>query len=395
MRVVDLTHYVAGPFATLLLAELGADVIKIERPGGDPWRARSADAPEDASFDFLNRRKRSVTLDLAGRRDRAALLDLVAGADAVVENFRPGVLTKLRLSYRTLRRANPRIVLTSISNFGQTGPRAGWLANDFILQAMGGVVWGTGWADSAPLKLPGYQACHVAGLNAAGATLAAVHGIQAGTSGGVHLDVSIQESFALLWTRQITKYAYAGRPYRREPRGAGRQGFPHTVQAKDGWLYMLAMRAEWEPFAFFLGLEQFITHEWSDAAVRAARWGEIAPAFAEALRQHGRHEWVTAAAEQGYTFAPIDDPHDLLASPQLLPRGFFHEAELPGGERLPCPGLPFAVAEPPAQPNRVPGAGEHTREVLGERNDPASSTGSKGRRPRGAARQDTDEGARG
>lgn len=367
MRVIDLTHYLAGPFATLLLAELDADVIKVERPGGDPWRERACTAPDDLSFAFLNRRKRGVTLNLADRSGRALLLELVAGADAVVENFRPGVLARLGLSYRTLRRANPTIVLTSISNFGQRGSRAGWQATEFVLQAMGGVMWGTGWDDGPPLALPGYQASYVAGLNAAAITVAAIEAVQRGATTGAHIDLSIQETFALQWTRQITKYVYAGRPYRREGRGAGRQGFPHTVPARDGWLYMLAMRAEWEPFAYFLGLEEYISHEWSDPAVRARRWDEIAPRFYEAIRSRGRHQWVTDAAERGYTFAPIDTPYDLLASPQLAARGFFHEAELSPSERLPCAGLPFSVADKPKRPNRAPALGEHNREVyMGE-----------------------------
>ncbi|MGE0542834.1 MAG: CaiB/BaiF CoA transferase family protein [Dehalococcoidia bacterium] len=363
MRVIDLTHFVAGPFATLLLAELDADVIKVERPGGDPWRRRATEVPNDVSFDFLNRRKRGVTLDLSNRSGHTLFLDLVAHADAVVENFSPGTLSKLGLSYQTMRKANPDIVLTSITNFGQRGPHADWQATEFVLQAMGGIVWGTGWDDGPPLQLPGYQACYIAGLNAAAATLAAVDAVRGGVERGVHIDVSIQETFTMQWTRQVTKYLYAGRPYRRERRGAGRQGFPHTVQAKDGWLYMLAMRAEWEPFAYFLGLEQFITHEWSDPADRAARWDEIAPDFHEAIRSRGRYQWVTDAAERGYTFAPIDTPLDLPSSPQLTARGFFDEAEFDDGERVPCAGLPFPTAEEPARSNRAPRLGEHNREV--------------------------------
>ena len=119
IRVVDLTHYIAGPFATLLLAELGVDVIKVERPNdGDPWRTLCGGAEEGCGFDFLNRRKQSVVIDLKSQAGRKELLRLVADADAVVENFRPGVLSRLGLSFRALRRANANVVLTSISNFG-------------------------------------------------------------------------------------------------------------------------------------------------------------------------------------------------------------------------------------------------------------------------------------
>jgi crotonobetainyl-CoA:carnitine CoA-transferase CaiB-like acyl-CoA transferase len=366
IRVIDLTQHVAGPFATMALAELGADVIKVEPPGaGDPRRAGSACDPEDYSFDFLNRRKRGVTLDIRRRRGRELLLRLVAEADAVVEGFAPGTLGKLRLSYRTLRRAKPEIVLTSISNFGQTGPRRDWQAMEFVLQAMGGIVAATGWDDAPPKRLAGHQACHIAGLNAATATLAAVYGVQAGTQGGVHIDLSIQETFAPHWARHIAQYVYSGTGMRREQRTNGRQGFPHTAMAADGWLYILALYAEWETLAYFLGLEQFITHEWSDPAVRAERWDEIEPAFRAAIASRGKYDWFARAAEEGYTFAPIEAPADVLAGPQAAARGFFKPATLLTGRDAPCPGLPFAFDTDHAMPNRAPRLGEHNDEIFG------------------------------
>jgi CoA:oxalate CoA-transferase len=366
IRVVDLTHYVAGPFATLLLAELGADVIKVERPGGDPWRALSRQEDGGAGFDYLNRRKRSVVIDLKSKAGRADLLRLVEQADAIVENFRPGVLERLRLSFRTLRRANPAIVLTSISNFGRSGPLRDRPASELVLQAMGGIVQGTGWEDGPPQKLGGRVAEHVAGLNAAVATLASVHGVRAGLERGVHNDVSIQEALAAHWARHISQWVYSGTGTPRQQREIGPQGFPATVMARDGWLYVLALRAEWESFAYFLGLEEFVTHEWSDPAVRRARWPELAPRFRAAIARRGRYEWCAGGAERGYTFAPIDDPLSLLESPQLAERGFFQPAELEEGRVVPCPRLPFTGFEPPAAPNRAPRPGEHQAAILSQ-----------------------------
>ena len=364
IRVVDLTHCVAGPFATMLLAELGVDVIKVERPGGDPWRTHESATEGWTGFDYLNRRKRSIILDLKSRKGRETLLKLVATADAVVENFRPGVMERLRLSLRSLRRANPTIVLTSISNFGRTGPRRDWQASELVLQVMGGIVAATGWQGEAPMKLGGYAAAHIGGLNAAIATLASIYGVRTGAERGAHNDISIQEAFAAHWARHISQWIYSGTGTHREPRDSGRQGFPHTLMTKDGYIYLLALRAEWEAFAFFFGLEDFITHEWSDPAMRATRWSAIDPAFRAAVASRNRLELFASGAEHGYTFAPIDDPHSLLQSEQLAARNFFRPAEVNGGRVLPCPSLPFTGFPPPTTPNRAPNLGEHTDAVV-------------------------------
>ncbi|MHB8577063.1 MAG: CaiB/BaiF CoA transferase family protein [Dehalococcoidia bacterium] len=368
MRIIDLTHYVAGPFATMLLAELGHDVIKVERPaGGDPWRQQSPE-PAGAGFDFLNRRKRSITLDLKTRSGRTLLRRLLADADAVVENFRPGTLARLGISYRSLRRTNRNLVLTSISNFGQTGPRRDWKAGEITLQASGGIVAATGWREAGPLRLAGNIAQHIAGLNAAEATIAGVFGVHAGVERGVHIDISIQETFAAHWARHISQYVHHGLVMTRESEYLGRQGFRHTMMAADGWLYLLALRAEWAAFAAFLGLDEFATNEWSDDAQRQARWQEIDPHFRAAVAGRGRYDWFAAAAEMGYTFAPVEDPVSLLDNPQLAARGFFHPdaaAETSDGPTVPCPGLPFTGIDPPAAPNRPPRPGEHNAEIYG------------------------------
>lgn len=365
IRVLDLTHYVAGPFATMLLAELGADVIKIEPPGGDPWRRLAPKEDARLGFEFLNRYKRSVVFNLKSRADRAHFLELVRDADAVVENFRPGVMGKLRLSYRTLRRVNPNIVLTSISNFGQDGPRSNWEASELVLQTMGGgFVHATGWEDGTPLKLGGNVAQHLAGLNAAIATLASIYGVRAGSEGGVHNDISIQEAFSAHGARHISVWAYSGIGMKRAARGPGPQGFPNLLPAQDGDLYILALRAEWEFFAHFLGLDQFTSHEWSDPAERRRRWAEIDPHFRAAIASRSRYDWFREAAEHGFTFAPVDDVLSVQDSPQMAERGFFHEVELSDGARVSGPGLPFSGFRRPARPDRAPRLGEHTDEVL-------------------------------
>jgi crotonobetainyl-CoA:carnitine CoA-transferase CaiB-like acyl-CoA transferase len=365
MRVLELSENLAAAYAGMLLAELGCDVVKVEPPGGDPWRQRTADTGDDSPFAYANRRKRSVRIDLASAEGRESLLSLAASAGALVEDLGPGVLAGRSVTAEDLRRRNAGLVQVSISPFGAAGPRAGWQASELVVQAMGGVVHNTGWEDSPPLKLAGYAAAFVAGINAATAVLAATYGVATGNEPGVHIDLSMQEAFAHHWTRHIAQWCYAGTGTRRERREQGRQGFPHTVTTADGMLYILALRAEWEALAFFLGLEPFITHEFSDPSVRAQRWSEIEPHFYESLRSKGRYEWFADAAAQGYTFAPIDDPLAVLQSPQLAARNYFDAAEAGGGE-VACPGLPFGFETGDLRPNRAPDLGEHTIEVLGE-----------------------------
>ena len=365
MKVMEISRDLTAAFAGLLLAELGAEVIKVEEPEPDPGRDRTGGMPDDSMFVYANRRKKSVTLDLTLAPARQAFLRLAAEVDALVEDLGPGGLESAGIPYETLRAANPNIVVVSCSPFGSTGPRAGWQGSDLVVQAMGGIVHNTGWDGDPPLQLAGHAASCVAGINAATALLAATFGVEAGLEPGVHIDLSMQETFAPHWSRHIAQWCYSGTGTRREKREFGRQGFPHTVMAKDDWLYILALNAEWEPLAFFLGLEPFVTHEFTDPRVRVQRWPEIERHFYESVRSKGRYQWFEEAAARGYTFAPIDDPKSILASPQMASRGFFGTADVDGAQ-VPCPGLPFAFDAGILAPNRAPGPGEHTLEVLRE-----------------------------
>jgi crotonobetainyl-CoA:carnitine CoA-transferase CaiB-like acyl-CoA transferase len=365
MRVIEVSENRAAAYAGMLLAELGVEVIKIEPPGGDPRRRETTELGDDSPWVYANRRKLSLALDLHRRAGRAAFRRLAVASDAVIEDLGPDVLARLGLGYPSLRPLHTGLVVVSIAPFGQTGPHAGWQASDLVVQAMGGIVHNTGWDGEPPLKLAGHTAAFVAGINAATAVLAAVYGVQSGNEPGVHIDLSMQETFAHHWTRHIAQWCYAGTETRREQQYSGRQGFPHSVPAKDGLLYILALRAEWEALAFFLGLERFITHEFSDPEVRASRWPEIEPHFYESIASKGRYQWFAEAATHGYTFAPIDDPQALLQSPQLDARAFFRTAVVDGRE-LACPGLPFRFGGPELRENRAPAPGEHTDEVLRE-----------------------------
>jgi CoA:oxalate CoA-transferase len=381
VRFLELGGGLPSQFGTLLLAELGHEVIKVEPPGGHEWRPRRELVPDDYSFEYLNRRKRSLTLDLDSERGRDTVLRLAASTDGVIEDIGPGGLDNLGLGYSRLRAARPEIVVASISSWGASGPHSDWDASEIAIQAAGGIVIGTGWNAEPPVKLAGYPASCIAGINAATVTLAAALGVAGGEAGGVHFDISAQEAFMHHWTRHIAQWAYSGTGIRRETRVQGRQGFPHTVVASDGWLYILALNAEWEPLAYFLGLDQFVTHEWSDARTRARRWGEIEPHFYASIQSRGRYDWFADAAAQGYTFAPIDTSLDTLKSPHLASRGFFEQTEI-GGREVQCPSLPFSFDLPERRPNRVPEAGEDNEALLRELGLPSAAVGDEQRHRR-------------
>jgi crotonobetainyl-CoA:carnitine CoA-transferase CaiB-like acyl-CoA transferase len=328
----------------MFLAQLGAEVLSVtDARAGDEY----ADPFQRA---YLARGKQVTTLDTGSADGRAALLELVRGCDAAIEDHPPAAPTRRRVSVRALRRENPRLVVASVTPFGLKGPRARWQASELIQQAMGGVVASSGHSAGPPLQLAGDQSAHVAGLCAAIVTLAAVRGVKAGVAAGAHLDISIQEVMSTHWTREIGRYVYTGEGTGRASPSLGLQGFPHTARARDGFIFLLAARAEWEEFAHFLGLDQFVTHEWSDPAVRKERWAEIEPHFATALERRGRYEWFVEGAARGWTIAPVDDALSILDSPQLTARAFFDQVELPDGRTLPVPGLPFRFTSPRTDP---------------------------------------------
>lgn len=362
LRIIELAGGDAAGFATMFLAALGCDVTVVDTPEDSPDGNPTPNS--EASRDYLRRRKRSVALDWRSPPGRDRLRDLVRHADAVVEDLGPGVLAEQGLSFETLREVNPRVVLTSISPFGATGPRAEWKGTELVVQAMGGVVAASGHDEGPPLRLAGAQAAHVGGVLAAIETLAAALGVRHGSAEAVHLDISCQEALSTHWTREIGRYVYTGEETPRASRRLGLQGFPHTAEAADGWLFLLALRADWDALAELLELEEFIGPEWDDPQTRVDRWAEIEPHFEASLRRRGRYEWFSRAAQRGHTFAPVDDPLTILASPQLEARGYFSTVKV-GDRTVPVPDLPFKAASEPIGSGGPPDRDRFSRDKEG------------------------------
>jgi crotonobetainyl-CoA:carnitine CoA-transferase CaiB-like acyl-CoA transferase len=339
LRVLDLTTHVAGPYCTKLLATCGADVVKIEPPDGDPMRRCGPLDPSGESFAYLdlNVGKRGMVLDL--RRDRDRLLELAVGANVVVESFRPGTLDRLGLGYEALREANPHIVLTSITCFGQTGPYRDLDATEIVLYAMGGEMYANGQPDAEPLMLAPGVALGYAGQTAAVATLASVLG-----GHGDWIDVSIMETLLVSVDRRgqsLVAYAYCGEKKLRD--GDPSTGPPAYSPAADGWLHMTTNPAAWPAIASIVGADEATPTE--QLRERWLEWSGARPKL-ELVEQ------LQAAAMPA---APVNSVADLVDDPHLASRDFFEDV---GGRRH--VGVFARFSDTPASLGRpAPRFGEH------------------------------------
>lgn len=355
LRVLQIGNDASGAMAGYILTQLGADVSMVEDTRGTTMSGSARRA-------FFDRGKSSILLDFTQPEACEVIQRLCLRTDLVLDTLGPDGLERIGVDPNAARALTPPVVIASISPLGRHGPRSRWVANDFILQAMGGVVASTGWDDGPPQALPEGTAEFSAGLLAAACGLAAVYGVRGGAP-GVHFDISTEEAMGTHWTREVGRYIYGGLGLRRGSRSAGLQGFPHTAEAADGYIFLLALRAEWEALAHFLGLDEFITSEWSDPATRAARWDEIAPHFKETLKSRGKYEWFATAAAHGYTFAPVDAPGSILESPQLAARGFLRSLDKEHADLI-APVLPFRDAVGAIISDPAPRPGMHSREIL-------------------------------
>ena len=380
LRVLDLTHYIAGPYCTKLLADYGAEVIKIERPdGGDPAR-RYGPFPHDephpeksALFLHLNTNKRGITLNLKTAAGKELFTELVRQADAVVENFSPRVMPGLGLAYDTLEQLNPRLVMTSISNFGQTGPYRDYKAQDILIYAMGGVMHQTGVAERGPIKMAGNLMQYQTGTMAATATLVGIYGAQA-QGIGQHIDVSLFETHAGTVDRRstfLTAYAYAGETFGRQHSGA--QGMlPRGIYpCQDGYVCIQVTSEWWPRLIQMLERPDLLTDP--RFAMPAARMnveaqGAFDALFYPWLLERTRQEIMERAQAARVLATAVNTPEDVLKDRHLQARGFFVEVDHPDAGHVTQPGPPFGMAATPWRIRRcAPRLGQHNEEIYGGR----------------------------
>jgi crotonobetainyl-CoA:carnitine CoA-transferase CaiB-like acyl-CoA transferase len=368
LRVLDLSGQVAGPFCAKLLADFGADVIKVEPPGGEAGRdlppfIDDQPGPErSAFFLYLNTSKRGVTLDITAPAGADVLRRLVQKADVVVESFAPGTLDRLGLGFDELERLRPGIILTSITPFGQTGPWRDRPINDLVAGALSGWASVNGWPDRAPLKPSGYQASFQAGLAAFLATMnAVVHRDRTGE--GQHADVSILEPSVATFAPALLQAQYHSEPLGRR-RGDFQRG---PVPTRDGYFSLTLSRAHfWRDAMVELGLPE-IGHDerFYEASYRQEHHQEVAPLVEAKLAERGKRELFEALGTLRVVGGMVLTTEELFADPHVRARGYLVPLAHPDAGTLDYPGAPFKMSRTPWSPSRpAPRLGEHTDEVL-------------------------------
>lgn len=369
-RVLDLTGPI-GQFCGRLLADLGADVVKVEPPDGDPARALAPFAgdlphPERSLF-FLNfnTNKRSVVLDLTAAAGRSAFLALVRAADVVLESFPPGTLDRLGLGYADLSAVNPGIVLTSITPFGQTGPYRDFKANDLIGVAMGGMLYINGEPHRPPVTSPLDQAYQMTALHAAFGTLMALRARQR-DGRGQHLDISMQEVEAHLFFN-IVNYAATSEIAVRLGERAGI--VPNSIYpTQDGHISLSVFYPHhWRLLAEWMADPIFADPGWQEREIRRANADLIDARIAELTQRYTTQEFVAEAQRRHLAAGPVHTIADFAASAHAAARGAFVAQAHPviGRYRLPRPALRMSESAPHIR-RPAPLLGQHTDEVVAE-----------------------------
>jgi crotonobetainyl-CoA:carnitine CoA-transferase CaiB-like acyl-CoA transferase len=369
VTAIDLSTGVGALFCAKLLADYGADVIKIEPPGGDPSRTLGpfpTDTPNperSPAFLYLNTNKRSIVLDLEQPADRDIVLSLIDRADVVVESFQPGSMASLGLSWDTLKARKPSLVLTSVTPFGQDGPYAGYNAPNLVAYAMGGQMSMTGEPDREPLKAGGYQAEYQAGLNAFAATVASLFAAQR-SGQGEHIDLAAMQCMAATLEASLPFYAYLGR-VTGSRRGNVMSSLIGIYPCADGYLGIHAMPRNWGPLAETMGMPFLATDErFSTQRARMEHNDElVATLYAWAADQHKKEVYTRAGTMRG-PVAYVHTLEDLQQSPQLHARNYFQQIDHPVAGRLTYPGNPFSMSDSPWRPGRAPLLDEHRPEIL-------------------------------
>ena len=366
ITVLDLTRVLSGPYCTMLLADLGARVIKIEQPGkGDDTRAWGPPfvSGESAYFLSVNRNKESVTLDFKHPKGRAVLDQLIAKADVLVENFRPGTLEKMQLDYSSLSRKHQRLIYCSLSGFGHTGPRKTEAGYDAVLQGEGGMMSLTGSPDVPPVRVGVAIADIVSGMFAAQGISAALYARER-TGQGQHVDIAMLDSVAALLTYQAGIYFSTDVP----PKRMGNRHptiVPYeTFTASDGE-FMLAVGTDdqWKKFCDVAAInpgEGFATNRG-----RVTGYTELRPKIADALKKHPRSYWIEQLRAVGVPCGSVRNLQEVFDDPQIAAREMVVGMTHPSAGDIRVLGSPLKLsATPSSQRTAPPTLGQHTDNVL-------------------------------
>jgi formyl-CoA transferase len=382
VRILDLTRVLAGPWCTQTLADLGADVIKIERPGsGDDTRqwgppfANDADGRETSEAAYylsVNRNKRSLTLDIASAEGQALVRRLVAGCDVLVENFKVGDMARYGLDYESLRALNPSLVYCSITGFGQTGPYASRAGYDFIVQGMGGFMSITGERDELPGGGPQKAGVAIADLfTGAHATIAILAALtyRERTGEGQYLDISLLDTQVAMMANMASNFLATGKPPRRWG-NAHPNIVPYQVfAASDGWVIVACGNdAQFRRFVELGGRPELADDPRFSTNPQRVRHRELLiPLLESMVICHSRNSWIAWLEEAGVPCGPINNLAEVFFDPQVIARELRLDMPHRTAGHVSMPASALKLSATPVQYRRAPPLlGEHTEEVLRE-----------------------------
>jgi crotonobetainyl-CoA:carnitine CoA-transferase CaiB-like acyl-CoA transferase len=369
IRVLDLSRVIAGPYCTALLADLGADVVKLERAGvGDELRATRGSGGMNAVFAALNRNKRSIAIDLQHTEGQRIAFELAQRADVIVENFLPGGAARMGLGYEAVREANPAVVYASVSGFGQSGPYAQRPAYNTVVQGISGIMALTGMPGDPPTRLGGTVTDLAAAFVAFGAVNAAlVHRFR--TARGQYLDVSLLASTLGLLPDVVAQYfdsgAGIGRHGNRNPLYAPAEAF----RTQDGHVNVVVLNErQWDRLCKTLGDESLrLDPMFADNGARLANRDEMAARMERILLTAPTAEWVARLEKAAVPCGPIYEFEQVFDDPQVRHLDLLTEIEQPEYGRVRMLAPPFGTSDPLDRGHRpAPRLGEHTTEILTE-----------------------------
>ena len=371
VKILDFTQYLSGPHCTSVLCELGAEVIKVERPGtGEPERKAAPMTPKGESYQFMgyNRGKKSVTLNLKNSKGLEIAKKLVIECDVLVENFAPGVLDRLGLSYEVASKINPRIIYASISGFGHTGPRRNQITFDVVGQAMGGLMGVTGYKDGEPLMTGISLADYMGGYNGVIGILAALN-YRNITGEGQRIDISMQDSiWAMVFPDRANYFDNLVPPKRIGNRLSSSAPFG-SYKARDGYVVICTITDEqWHNVLKAIGRENLIDDErFRTRVLRAKNMADVESIVDNWLKDKTVEEALEIFKKFQVPSSSVPTFEQVANDPQILHREMIIEVEQPLSGKVKLTGSVYKMSKTPGNRNfPMPLIGEHNREIYGD-----------------------------
>lgn len=370
IRVLDLSRVLAGPYCTMVLSDLGADVIKVESPEGDETRGWGPPfiAGESAYYLCVNRNKRSIVVDFKTEEGHKILHELIKRTDVLVENFRPGTLRRFALDFESASAINPKLIYCSISGFGQTGPLRDKPGYDFMIQAMGGLMSITGEPDGEPMKVGVAVADLFAGQNASIAILAALQA-RAQTGKGQHLDISLFDSQVAMLANVASNYLVSGNLPKRYGNAHANIVPYQSFQASDAWFVVaVGNDKQFEKLCSVIGESQLVKDaRFGLNSERVKNRDLLIEIVKPIFLQRTAGEWLAALENAGIPCGPINTLDKVFSMPQVEARDLLIHMEHSKIGSLRLVGSPLKFSDTPVEYKLPPPKlGEHTEEVLRE-----------------------------